>query len=1308
MKSFRALLFAGVAGIALLALPVSSPADTPEQRYIVLLDAPPLAAYRGGIAGLAPTSPAATGARRLDVDSAASRAYLAYLAQQQRDAIARAEAAVGHSLNVRFRYSAALNGFAAVLSSGEAATIARLPGVARVVADSTRELLTDNGPPWIGAPGIWNGSTTGGAPGTMGEGVVVGVIDTGVNTDHPSFADPGPTDGFNHTNPKGRFFGACDPVTGRPFCNDKLIGAHDFTGTGPDDEIGHGSHTASTSAGNVLDASFVAPTLTLNRRISGVAPHANVISYKACQAATGNCLITSLVAAINQTVLDEVDVVNYSIGGASSNPWSDLDAVAFLSAREAGIFISASAGNAGPGAGTVGSPSDSPWVLSVAASTHDRKYVNTLADMSGGTTPPPANIEGKSVTAGYGPARIVYAGAAPYNNPLCNPFPAGTFRGEIVVCDRGVVGRVAKGQNVKDAGGGGMVLVNDAPNGDSLVADPHVLPAVHISFSKGDTALKPWLASGSGHSARITGTVQDIRAENADIMASFSSRGPNPSVPDVIKPEVTAPGVDIFAAFNSTIPPGPRPEFGIISGTSMSSPHAAGSAALLRALHPEWSPDEVKSALVTTAFRRLPGTGSEVHQVLKEDGTTASDPFDRGGGRVDLRLAGKAGLVLDVPVTSYRAADPGSGGNPRTLNLPTLGEDSCAGTCSWTRVVTAKRAGTWSVATSAPAGMALSVSPATFTLAAGGTETLSVTADVRAAADSTWHFGEVILIPSDSSVPETHLTVAARKSGGSIVMTPLHFHGNLHDPGCTGNGAIDVALVACGGPFLSTNATLDSNPAAKWPVTTSLNCTVARCASDPNFIWNLAGETKVAGPMTVEWWMQCPACNLLLAEDWFIRLWADGTQVFEARLRFNTPVPGTTTRLSATVALPEIVATNDIVLHVDPIFLNQQGTFVYYDSTQACPGRNAGPCDSVVHMPVVQTPVANQPPNAVDDSASVARGGSVAIDVLANDTDPDSGDTLTVTSVSDPPFGTATINADNRSVTYTQDGGPTAADSFTYTVSDGKGGTDTATVNITVTGPDLVVSAITVTSNTGAGGENQQPKQGQKATVTATIANNGSAAAPATQTTFVLDETTVLGDVATDPIPAGQSVNVSASWDTRGVSGQHTIKVTADSATPGQAAETNEGNNTATLTVTVQGNKVKNGSFEQSSSGSAPDNWTSSGETTYEQGGSDGERSVGAGPGGSWTSDPIDVTPGASYDLEVAIAGAIGGIAVEQLSGTGQLLRTVTIPVPAIGGVFSTVTDSITVGSDAVAVRVKLSGPLLGTAHFDAVGMFDR
>jgi subtilisin family serine protease len=721
-------------------------------QYIVQLSDPPLASYRGGIAGLAATNPATLGVRKLDPTSAASKAYLTYLSQQQAAFAHALTQSLARPVELPLSYKYAFNGVTAVLSDAEAAKVATLAGVKHVEKEQVLQLQSDAGPAWIGAPSIWDGSAAGGPRGTLGEGVVVGVIDTGINHDHPSFAAKG-GDGYTIRNPRGTYYGACAPVTGAPFCNGKLIGVYDFTGTSPEDDNQHGSHTASTSVGNVIAAATLhAPTVDITRKLSGVAPHANLITYKACTEA--GCLSPSTTAAIDQATADGVDVINFSIGGGSRDAWTDSNAQAFMGARDAGVFASVSAGNSGPAAQTMGSPANAPWVTAVAASTHNRKFVNKLTGMSGG----PADMTGAGVTTGYGPANVVYAGdygyptcgagpALPTGDSLINPFPPGTFNGEIVLCDRGTYGRVAKGKNLKAGGAGGYILANDQASGDSLIGDAFDLPGVAITYSNG-VAVKAWLASAGTHTASIAGASLDLSAANGDVMASFSSRGPDKTHPDVLKPDITGPGVDVLAAING-VNPLDDPEYGILSGTSMSAPHLAGAAALLVGLHSTWTPAEVQSALMTTAKTSV-----------TENGKPAG-AFARGAGRVDLTKAGLAGLVLNETVPNYVAADPAAGGDPTKLNTASLASSGCEATCTWERTVTSSlgSSATWSVSTVKPRGMGLTVTPSSFTLAPGASQKLTITADVSKMGVGQWLEGEVRL-SAGSAAPAAHLPVA--------------------------------------------------------------------------------------------------------------------------------------------------------------------------------------------------------------------------------------------------------------------------------------------------------------------------------------------------------------------------------------------------------------------------------------------------------------------------------------------------------------------------------------------------------------------
>ena len=738
------------------------------RRYIIKFADPPLALYSGGIGGLLPTRPASAGRTRLNPASPASMAYSDHLKQRRRGIRARIEQGIGRPLDFSHSYSVVFNGAVATFRANEVDAVKNIPGVVRVQPDIMRFAHTDAGPDWIGASAMWAGGA-----GTYGEGIVIGVIDSGINPENPSFDDIG-GDGYDHTNPKGRFFGVCDSAHAAydpdfP-CNDKMIGAYDFTSLVPETEndetpwdvSGHGSHTAGTAAGNVVfDATVTAPTTTLVRDISGVAPHANIISYRTIRS-IGRAYISVLVAAIEQAVIDGVDVINYSIGGDANNPWNDLDSEAFLAARQAGVFVVTSAGNDGPYPGSMKSPGDSPWVLTVGASTHDRRLSGTLSSLKRDGGGYLASIVGKSICSGYGPARIVYAGDYPNTNDpghdpgLClEPYPAGTFDSEIVVCDRGQIARVAKGENVLQGGASGYVLANDAANDRSLNADAHVLPAVHITYADG-MALKDWLTSGSNHNATIIGTTLDINALNGDVMAAFSSRGEDVSVPSIIKPDVTAPGVDILAAGGTY----GDVDWEVMGGTSMSSPHAAGAAALIMARYPLWTPAEIQSALMSTA----------TVSVLKEDGVSIADPFDMGSGRIDLFAAAQAGVVLDESYENFVAADPTAGGDPSTLNLASLSQHACAYSTAWTRVLrsAADQNVQWTASVVNPPNMALTVEPAGFTLPLGATQAITIRADVSQAPFDQWLFGQVILTPYVGTVADAHFPVAVKAAVSNL------------------------------------------------------------------------------------------------------------------------------------------------------------------------------------------------------------------------------------------------------------------------------------------------------------------------------------------------------------------------------------------------------------------------------------------------------------------------------------------------------------------------------------------------------------
>jgi len=368
--------------------------------HIVSFVEPPAPLFRGfhahesGRPDLAPVAIDLTGAAQYDPERPEAVAYLDYLAERRDQRLAAAESAIGRDIQPLFVYEHALNGIAVSLRADEAERIAALPGVRAVTQDVERFPMTERGPVWIKAPEIWNGTA---GVSSRGEGIVVGVVDTGIISTHPSFAAS--AGGFTHTNPRAGFLGFCATSAGA--CNNKLIGIYDFVSStdgrssNAGDPSGHGTHVASIAAGNPVNTTFGGIPLTL----TGVAPRANLISYRGCgsTADSSGCGGSApLLASINQAIADRVDVINYSIGGDPNDPFAstgggiNTDEEAFLAAREAGIVVAVAAGNDGPNPGTLSSPANAPWVMAVANVTHDRSGPGDRLVASSGRGPVPS------------------------------------------------------------------------------------------------------------------------------------------------------------------------------------------------------------------------------------------------------------------------------------------------------------------------------------------------------------------------------------------------------------------------------------------------------------------------------------------------------------------------------------------------------------------------------------------------------------------------------------------------------------------------------------------------------------------------------------------------------------------------------------------------------------------------------------------------------------------------------------------------------------------------------------------------------
>ena len=779
--------------LAVLLVPAVGQArqvDGPEDGdhlYIVELDAPPVSRFAveqgppGAwvAAGRAKSGAGPEGRRRIDLKSAAVADYRRQLADERRRVLVDAAAMLGRKLAPEMELDLASHAMSVRLNRAEATALRDVPGIKAVYPDRQYRMETDAGPAWVGAGQVWQ-PTDGSAP-NLGEGVVVGIVDSGINWDHPAFADVG-GDGYNHTNPRGSTLGLCSNAQVR--CNDKLIGVYDFTseGTTGKDAGGHGTHVASIAVGNRRTDVLNGITVELPRDTSGVAPHANVVSYKVCREddpATEDdeegCSLNAIMQAYDRVIADGIDVVNFSVGGDPTNPWNTGESPMsdkILNVRAAGILVITSAGNSGPGAATVGEPANAPWLVAVANSTHDRRFSNALEGLTGGNSAPPADLVGVGFTGPLGARRIVHAkdfgnalcgtgnpelqGACDDNTGASNPFAPGTFNGEIVVCDRGTYGRVEKGFNVRAAGAGGFILANTDSEGESIVGDDHCLPAVHLGDADGDR-LRAWLDSGGGdHAGMISGQFADQREELGDVVSGSSSRGPAPFAAGVMKPDLAAPGSNILAAGRD----GAAAAF--LSGTSMASPHVAGAAALLLSANPSLTPDQLHSILVTSALNEA---------MRDSDGVSPATQLDVGAGRLRVDRAVRAGLYLPVTTAQFRNANPTTGGNPSALNLPGLDSRSCTGECSFTRRVTGlEGSGRWTVDIEAPPGVSVTVTPAEFDLAAGQTRELTIDIDISSAAEllGTRAEGFVVLVPDNTALIEARLPFSVFSDPGLL------------------------------------------------------------------------------------------------------------------------------------------------------------------------------------------------------------------------------------------------------------------------------------------------------------------------------------------------------------------------------------------------------------------------------------------------------------------------------------------------------------------------------------------------------------
>jgi subtilisin family serine protease len=737
----------------------------------------PTASYAGGIKGLKATSPRVTH-KSLAKNTLAVNRYQRW-ANARVTGINRSVKRMVPGAKLGSKFTIAYGGTAARVPANKIARLLAIPGVVAVQKDTLNHPLDDN-TSFLGATNVW--PTLGGQD-NAGSNVTVGVIDTGVWPENPYFvnrglpAPPHPLS-FYHCD----FGNGTDPALGPAFaCNNKLIGAYNFTQTymsiqnsdgqefcnntthvcSARDSEGHGTHTASTAAGDRVDHALL---YGVDRGpASGIAPGAHVIVFRVCL--VNGCFASDSVNSVQQAIHDGVNVLNFSISGGAS-PYTDPVELAFLDAWNAGISVNASAGNSGPGAAT--SDHGGPWTTTVGASTGPRSFNSTLhLTADGGAT---LDVSGVTLTNGISSATpVVLAASLPGEDALCQSTLApGTATGKVVLCNRGINGRIDKGRRVLAGGAVGMILTNNSAAVTDLESDNHYLPAIQTQFNS--NAIANFV---SGHTNVMATWAQGTASPaQPDVMASFSSRGP---LGDWIKPDVTAPGVQVFAGTTpqpdqTTADNGPPGNlFMAIAGTSMSSPHSAGVSALVKASHPTWTPAEIKSALMT----------SSVQTVVKEDGVTPADAFDMGAGSIRADRAVNPTLVFNETYANMVAA----GTDPLhriDLNIPSIDATTMSGSISTSRTainVSGKNQ-TLDVNVTQPAGVTITVNDGhAIHVAKGGSVTFPVTISAPSVANGQYQ-GRINLVPRKGANRVT-IPVAFVKQQGAVTLSntcsPLSF-----------------------------------------------------------------------------------------------------------------------------------------------------------------------------------------------------------------------------------------------------------------------------------------------------------------------------------------------------------------------------------------------------------------------------------------------------------------------------------------------------------------------------------------------------
>ncbi|RUO61820.1 S8 family serine peptidase [Pseudidiomarina insulisalsae] len=739
--------------------------DYAVTRFIVELEDPAAAVYKGGLAGFAPTSPKATGAAQLQLNSTPVTSYQQHLLGKQNEVARGLRARVGN-LEVKHHLTLTFNGLVVEVPeqvSDEAALrahLAQVPGVKRVYEDKKYYANTATSMDLINAPAVWSAL---GGQAQAGRDVKIAIIDSGIDPEHPMFADNG-----HPTVPRPSKADYC--TTNISFCNDKIIVARWYEPQGevdaketesPLDINGHGTHVAGIASGNPATVTFDGASLNL----TGVAPGAHLMVYKALfdgpQDSPASGSSSQLLPALEDAVADGADVINNSWGsGPGGDPADSPYRDAFAAAREAGVLTVTAAGNAGPGDRTIACPGCIEDGLTVSSSQHGgdvKSIIETGAFSEIYAKPGSGNFTiNEPITA------LLALAANSGDNLACSSFASGTFNQQIVVVQRGSCNFSTKANNIQAAGGLAMIVYNNEPGIVRMSMGEATLPSVSITQPDGQAIIADWQ---NGDTATINIPQRYVTDNLADTMSDFSGRGPNGNS-TFLKPDLTAPGSDIIAPYLNS-------SYVELDGTSMASPHVAGAAALVLDTRPNLTAEQLKSILMTSSDSGL----------RDDDLISATTPFDRGAGRLNLEAAQATQVVVDTP---------------------SLANNACSLGCDFTRNFTniGNAAVSFSIETSFnDPNISAVVDQGLLALNAGESGSLTFSIDTRFAAEG-WHFGEVLLTSSPHPTLRLPVAVYASSSDNEAIVTAAHTSGEVaidapigvQAKGALGSGETPVTL----------------------------------------------------------------------------------------------------------------------------------------------------------------------------------------------------------------------------------------------------------------------------------------------------------------------------------------------------------------------------------------------------------------------------------------------------------------------------------------------------------------------------------